>query len=61
LALVYAALGDQDRAIENLQKAADDRESQVLYLGLDAPGSSLGPLRKDSRFVALVHRIGLPQ
>ncbi len=59
LALVYNSLGDLNRAIRSFEKAADNRESQVLYMALDFPGLSLQPLRKDARFSALLRRIGL--
>ncbi len=56
LALGYAALGDEETALAQLQKSADAKEMQILYLKCD-PG--LDALRSDPRFIALEKRVGL--
>ncbi|HWW85746.1 MAG TPA: hypothetical protein VNZ26_19250 [Vicinamibacterales bacterium] len=58
LALVHAGLHDNDMAIQSLQNAVEDRESQVLWLGLDPDWDEL---RHDPRFARLTRQIGLPQ
>jgi serine/threonine-protein kinase len=56
-ARIYAQLGDTDAAFEALNRAWDVRDSDLLYLKTDA---YLDPLRGDSRYAALVKRLGLP-
>ena len=56
-ARIYAQLGDKDAAFDALNRALDVRESSLLYLKVDP---YLDPLRGDSRFAALVKRLGLP-
>ena len=57
VALVYTGLEDNDRAFEWLAKAADARawEMQTLKASPIFDG-----LRSDSRFQALLNRVGLP-
>jgi tetratricopeptide (TPR) repeat protein len=57
VALVYAALGDRDRAFAWLDRAVTERTHWVLWLNRDRRWD---PIRADSRFAALVHRVGLP-
>src|SRR5271168_2802163 len=56
IAVIYAALGDKDQAMKWLEKGFEERFNPGVLL---RPG--LDPLRADPRFVAMVHRIGLPQ
>lgn len=56
LAMVYATLKDTDRAISYLQKSADAREGQILYIKYEP---FFDGIRSDSRFVALEKRVGL--
>ena len=56
-ALVYAGLGENDRAVEWLEKAFQDRSWLVTCLGVDP---LLDGLRSDSRFQELLRRLGLP-
>jgi serine/threonine-protein kinase len=58
MALVYMGLGDKDRAFEWLDKAFQDRTSRLFNIQMHPEFASL---RKDSRFAALVQRIGLPK
>jgi len=54
IAVIYAALGDRDQAMNWLEKAYEERFNPSVLL---RPG--FDPLRSDSRFQNLVHRIGL--
>jgi TolB-like protein/DNA-binding winged helix-turn-helix (wHTH) protein/Flp pilus assembly protein TadD len=55
IAIVYAALGDKDQAMNWLEKGYEERINPGALL---RPG--LDPLRSDPRFQNLVRRIGLP-
>jgi TolB-like protein/DNA-binding winged helix-turn-helix (wHTH) protein/Flp pilus assembly protein TadD len=55
IAIVYVSLGDKDQAMNWLEKGYDERFNPGVLL---RPG--FDPLRSDSRFQNLVHRIGLP-
>jgi serine/threonine protein kinase/tetratricopeptide (TPR) repeat protein len=55
--IIYAALGDADRAFEALQRTAD-REPQRVPLLLTWP--EMASLRGDPRFAAIEKRFGLP-
>ena len=57
VALIYAGLGDYDRAFEWLDKAVAERSEWLIYLKVDP---RLDPLRSDSRFPQLERRVGLP-
>jgi TolB-like protein/DNA-binding winged helix-turn-helix (wHTH) protein/Flp pilus assembly protein TadD len=55
IATIYAALGDEDQAMTWLEKGYEERFNPGVLL---RPG--FDPLRSNSRFQKLVHRIGLP-
>jgi TolB-like protein/DNA-binding winged helix-turn-helix (wHTH) protein/Tfp pilus assembly protein PilF len=55
IAIVYAALGDKDQAMNWLEKGYEERFNPGVLL---RPG--FDPLRSDSRFQNLVHRMGPP-
>jgi TolB-like protein/DNA-binding winged helix-turn-helix (wHTH) protein/Flp pilus assembly protein TadD len=55
IALVYVGLGDNDRAMAWLNKAYQARFNPSILMR-----PVFDPLRSDSRFQDLVHRIGLP-
>ena len=55
--IIYAALGDSDRAFEALERTAE-REPQRVPLLLTWP--EMAPLRDDPRFAAVRKRFGLP-
>ena len=57
-ALVYAGLGDSDRAFAWLEKAYEERVQRLWYLRFESQWDTLRP---DPRFQALLKRIGLPQ
>ena len=56
IAIVYASLGDNNQAMNWLEKGYEERFNPGVLL---RPG--FDPLRSDSRFQSLVHRIGLPE
>lgn len=56
IAMIYAALGNNDQAIAWLEKSYEERFNPGVLL---RPG--FDPLRSDARFLDLVRRIGLPQ
>jgi TolB-like protein/DNA-binding winged helix-turn-helix (wHTH) protein/Tfp pilus assembly protein PilF len=56
IAIIYASLGDTDQAMNWLEKGFEERFNPGVLL---RPG--FDPLRSDSRFQNLVHRIGLPE
>ena len=56
LALLNVALGDKDRALDSLQEAYAQRDSNIIYLKLDP---ALQSIRSDARFQELLRRIGL--
>jgi tetratricopeptide (TPR) repeat protein len=55
IAVIYVALGDTDQAMAWLEKGYAERFNPGVLL---RPG--FDPLRSDSRFQNLVHRVGLP-
>jgi hypothetical protein len=56
LALVYAGLGEKERAFESLEKAKVERSTLLTYLKMDPRFDSLRP---DPRFQDLLRRMGL--
>jgi TolB-like protein/DNA-binding winged helix-turn-helix (wHTH) protein/Tfp pilus assembly protein PilF len=56
IAIIYASLGDTAQAMNWLEKGYEERFNPGVLL---RPG--FDPLRSDSRFQNLVHRIGLPE
>jgi len=56
MALGHAGLGDKDEAFARLQRAVDDRDSNLLYL--TAAPRFLG-LHDDPRFSRILRSIGL--
>lgn len=57
-ALIYAGLGENSKAIEQLQKAYDERAGQLIYLKVDP---RFDTLRADARFQDLKRQVGLAQ
>ncbi len=55
IAIAYAALGEKDKALENFEKALEERS--IVPSWLRQP--ELDSLRPDPRFKALFHRLGL--
>lgn len=58
LAMVYAGLGDKDRAFALLDKGYDERPSNMSELKMD---SRMASLRSDPRYHELLRRMGLPE
>jgi hypothetical protein len=59
IATIYAGLGDKENAFEFLEKAYQERSSDLPYfLKADL---RIDTLRPDPRFADLVRRVGLPQ
>jgi len=56
IALIYAGLGETDRAFEWLENAYGERSDLLVYLKVDP---RLDGLRGDPRFLDLVRRVGL--
>ncbi len=56
IALIYCSMGKKDRAIDLLQQAYEEKNDQVIWLKGDP---RVDPLRSDSRFIALVKKLGL--
>jgi Tfp pilus assembly protein PilF len=56
LAILYAGLGDLDRAFAYLEQAIDQHNDQVCFMGVD---HRFDELRGDPRFDRLLARIGL--
>jgi len=56
IANIYAALGENDQAFVWLEKACDNRDENVCWLKVDPMFDSL---RSDSRFSALLKKIGV--
>jgi serine/threonine protein kinase/tetratricopeptide (TPR) repeat protein len=57
-ALVYAGMGDKDRAFEWLGKAYDERRADLGWIKADP---RMDPLRSDARYKELLLRLGLPE
>jgi len=57
VALIYAALGEKDKAFALLDKAVAERSTFLVYSKWEP---RLDPLRSDPRFQELLRRIGLP-
>jgi serine/threonine-protein kinase len=55
-AMLFTALGEKDRAFEQLDRAYQQREPGLLFVKV-APW--LDPLRSDPRYAALVEKVGL--
>ena len=56
-AMIYAGLGDKDRAFAELDKAYEARSWYMAVVGVD---SKLDSLRSDARFAKLLAEVGLP-
>jgi tetratricopeptide (TPR) repeat protein len=58
VAMIYAGLGDKDRAFESLEKGYEKHSASMVYLKIDAFWDNM---RSDPRFQDLLRRMGLPQ
>jgi TolB-like protein/DNA-binding winged helix-turn-helix (wHTH) protein/Tfp pilus assembly protein PilF len=58
IAILYARLGDNDKALESLEQAYKERHPAMVEIGIEP---ALDPLRADIRFHGLLSRVGLTQ
>jgi len=58
IALLYARLGEKDKAFEFLEKAYNERSPLLVAIRCD---HELDTLRADARFADLLHRVGLDE
>ena len=56
IGMVYTAMGECDDALKSLHKAHDNRDTWLMWLGVEP---RFDPLRKDARFDRLLGKIGL--
>jgi TolB-like protein/Tfp pilus assembly protein PilF len=56
IAAAYAAVGEKDKAFALLNKACDERSSQVIFVNVDPAFDSL---RSDQRFAGILARSGI--
>ena len=56
VAIVYVGLGDKERAMEQLNKAYDDRAGWIIFLNVEP---IFDPIRSDPAFEELVRRLKL--
>jgi tetratricopeptide (TPR) repeat protein len=57
VAMLYARLGDKEKALDALDKAYEERSRALAYIAVEP---QLDPLRSEPRFVALLRRIAPP-
>ena len=57
IAALFARLGDNDRAMDYLEKSHEDRRTDVLFLAVDP---LMDPLRPNQRFHSLLSTLNLP-
>ena len=58
LGLASVGLGEQDAALDWLEKAAEERSGWLVYLGVEP---AMDPLRDHPRFQSLSRRVALPE
>jgi aryl-alcohol dehydrogenase-like predicted oxidoreductase len=58
IAYIYAALGDNDKTFEWLEKAYHNRDSYLALLKVEL---EFKKIRSDPRFKAMLKKIGLPE
>jgi tetratricopeptide (TPR) repeat protein len=58
IAAVQLTMGQTDAALGSLEKACDDRDVRMIFLGVEPKWDALG---SHPRFAAILRRIGLPQ
>jgi eukaryotic-like serine/threonine-protein kinase len=56
-AVIHIGLGENDKAVEYLEKSYEDHSHWLIYLRIDP---SMDDLRNDPRFRDLLRRVGLP-
>ena len=58
LAILYVGLGDKEHALEQLNKAYEDRAGWIIDINVEPV---FDPLRSDPRFAELVSRMKFPK
>jgi tetratricopeptide (TPR) repeat protein len=58
IAYIYAAMGDNDRAFEWLEKAYHNRDSYLVFLKVEL---EFRKIRSDPRFKVMLKKIGFPE
>ena len=58
LAILYVGLGDKEAALDSLERAYREHDSQMQYLKVEP---HFDALRSEARFQDLMRRVGLPQ
>ena len=58
IAMVYAKLGDRDKALDYLERAYAEHSGDMVFIGIE-PGYD--PIRNDPRFQSLLRRVGVPR
>ena len=58
VAVIYARLGEKDKALEALERAYAERQIAMTEIAVEP---ALDPLRSDERFRSLLQRLGLAQ
>ncbi len=56
IAFIYIALGEKDQAFKWLEKAYEERSTQMVWLNVEP---KYDPLRADARFMAVVKKVEL--
>jgi serine/threonine-protein kinase len=57
-AIIHLALGENEAALQWLQKAYDEHDWALMVLAVEP---RLDPLRPDPRFQMLIHKVGLQE
>jgi eukaryotic-like serine/threonine-protein kinase len=57
-AVIFVGLGEQEKALAELEKAFKERSTLLGYIRMDP---RFDPIRSDARFIDIQRRIGLPQ
>jgi hypothetical protein len=61
MAEIYVGLGENDRALEWLEAALEERSQTALFLGQTGGDDIWRDLRSDPRFAELLRRINYPE
>ena len=55
-AAIHLGLGEKSKALDGLERAYNERNDYLAYLGVDPMAD---PLRSEPRFTQLLHKIGI--
>jgi hypothetical protein len=56
VAMVYAGIGNQEKALRWLEQGHQDKQAAIHFIGVEY---RFRPLRQDPRFVAILSNLGL--